>query len=200
MTNSLYVITHISKKYKDTAFVRVETCETTTLTTIDNKSKNEATKEKELEQYLKYYQCFAHLGLNKIYNLYKITTLQKKIKIPKDLDIYNICAITKMRNRILKQLSIQLITILDLIQFDIAGLLLAIICRNRQFLLIINICSRRDWVLPLKYKGDAYQALKEQKVKVEWQTNKRIRCTQLDNAPELLKAIDNQRIKDRVLI
>jgi hypothetical protein len=43
------VITHISKKYKDTAFVRVETYETTTLTTIDNKSKNEAIKKKELE-------------------------------------------------------------------------------------------------------------------------------------------------------
>jgi hypothetical protein len=49
MTNGLYVITHISKKCKDIAFARVETCETTTLTTIDNESKNEATKEKELE-------------------------------------------------------------------------------------------------------------------------------------------------------
>jgi hypothetical protein len=47
--NSLYVITHISKKYKDTAFAGVETRETTTLTTTDDESKNEATKEKELE-------------------------------------------------------------------------------------------------------------------------------------------------------
>jgi hypothetical protein len=53
--NSLYVIIYISKKCKDTAFVEVKIYETTTLTTIDNKSKNEATKEKELEQYLKYY-------------------------------------------------------------------------------------------------------------------------------------------------
>jgi hypothetical protein len=49
MINSLYMITHISKKCKDTAFVGVETCETTTLTTIDNKSKNKVIKEKELE-------------------------------------------------------------------------------------------------------------------------------------------------------
>jgi hypothetical protein len=49
MTNGLYVITHISKKCKDTAFAGVETRETTTLTTTDDKSKNEATKEKELE-------------------------------------------------------------------------------------------------------------------------------------------------------
>jgi hypothetical protein len=47
--NSLYMITHISKKCKDTVFVGVEICETTTLTTIDNESKNKATKEKELE-------------------------------------------------------------------------------------------------------------------------------------------------------
>ncbi len=150
------MITHILKKCKDTVFVGVKTYETTTLTTIDNKSKNKTTKEKELEQYLKYYQYFAYLRLNKICNLYKVTTLQKKIKISKDLDICNIYIIIKMRNRILKQLSIQLITILDLIQFNIVELLLATIYRNRQFLLIINICLRRDWVLPLKHKGDTY--------------------------------------------
>jgi hypothetical protein len=49
MINGLYMITHISKKCKDTAFAGVKTHETITLTTIDNKSKNEATKEKELE-------------------------------------------------------------------------------------------------------------------------------------------------------
>jgi hypothetical protein len=49
MTNGLYVITHILKKCKDTAFAGVKTYKTTTLTTIDNESKNEATKEKELE-------------------------------------------------------------------------------------------------------------------------------------------------------
>jgi hypothetical protein len=43
------MITHILKKCKDTVFVGVKTYETTTLTTIDNKSKNKTTKEKELE-------------------------------------------------------------------------------------------------------------------------------------------------------
>jgi hypothetical protein len=47
--NGLYIITYISKKYKDTAFVRVEIYKTTTLTTINNKSKNETIKEKELK-------------------------------------------------------------------------------------------------------------------------------------------------------
>jgi hypothetical protein len=49
MINSLYVITPILKKYKDTVFIGVKTRETITLTTIDNESKNEVTKEKELE-------------------------------------------------------------------------------------------------------------------------------------------------------
>jgi hypothetical protein len=47
--NSLYIIIHILKKCKNTAFAGVKTYETTTLTTTDNKSKNKATKEKELE-------------------------------------------------------------------------------------------------------------------------------------------------------
>jgi hypothetical protein len=199
MTNGLYVITHVSKKCKDTAFAGVETRENTTPTATDDGSDNEATKEKELERYLKYHQRFAHLGPNKIRNLHKVTTLQKKIKIPKDLDICDVCAITKMRNKIPKQLSVWPTTILDLIQFDVAGPLPATIRGNRWFLLIIDICSRRDWVLPLKHKGDAYQALKEWKVKVERQTDKRIRRARSDNAPELLKAIDDWRVEDGVL-
>ncbi len=47
--NGLYVIIYILKKYKDIAFVEVKTCETITLTTIDNKSNNKAIKEKELK-------------------------------------------------------------------------------------------------------------------------------------------------------
>ena len=53
--NGLYVITHVSKKYKDIVFAGVETRETITPTAIDDESENEATKEKELERYLKYY-------------------------------------------------------------------------------------------------------------------------------------------------
>lgn len=55
ITNGLYIITHVSKKYKDIAFIGVETRETTTPTTIDDESDNKVTKKKELERYLKYY-------------------------------------------------------------------------------------------------------------------------------------------------
>ncbi len=63
--------------------------------------------------------------------LHKVTTLQKRIKIPRDLDICDVCVITKMRNKIPKQLSIWPTTILDLIQFDVAGLFLATIRGNK---------------------------------------------------------------------
>ena len=55
MTNGLYVITHVSKKCKDTAFAGVETRENTTPTATDDGSDNKATKEKELERYFKYH-------------------------------------------------------------------------------------------------------------------------------------------------
>jgi hypothetical protein len=52
MINGLYIITHVSRKCKDTAFIGIKTSEITTTT---DDSDNKATKEKELERYLKYY-------------------------------------------------------------------------------------------------------------------------------------------------
>ncbi len=49
--NSLYIVTYVLKKYKDTVFTGIETRETAT----SNKSKDKATKENELKRYLKYY-------------------------------------------------------------------------------------------------------------------------------------------------
>lgn len=201
-SQGLYIVKHVAKKYEGKtiskkpvqAMLVVEESDVT-----NDKSNDEATKEKELERYLKYHQRFAHLGPNKIRNLHKVTTLQKKIKIPKDLDICDVCAITKLKNRIPKKLSTWPKVILDLIQFDVAGPFPATIRGNRWFLLIIDICSRRDWVLPLKHKGDAYQALKDWKIGVEHQTEKKVKRARSDNAPELLKAINEWRIEDGVL-
>ncbi|CZS92418.1 related to TY4B TY4B protein [Rhynchosporium agropyri] len=65
--------------------------------------------------------------------------------------------------------------------------------------MIIDICSRRDWVIPLKAKSDAYQALKDWKVGVELQSGKKIRRARSDNAPELLKATNDWKTEDGVL-
>ena len=45
------MITYVLKKYKDTAFIGTKTREIAT----NDKSNNEATKETDLERYLKYY-------------------------------------------------------------------------------------------------------------------------------------------------
>ena len=51
ITNSLYIIIYVLKKYKDIAFIGIKTYKITT----NDKSNNEATKETDLERYLKYH-------------------------------------------------------------------------------------------------------------------------------------------------
>ncbi len=59
--NSLYIVTYVLKKYKDTAFAEIKIRKTATgdesetATATGNKSKDKAIKENELKRYLKYY-------------------------------------------------------------------------------------------------------------------------------------------------
>ena len=53
---------------------------------------------------------------------YLVTTLKKRIKIPRDLDICKVCALTRMKNRIPKVLSPWSKVILGQVQFDVAVL------------------------------------------------------------------------------
>jgi hypothetical protein len=207
MQNGLYVVSHIAKGYKEMAFPSMELDNVTTtaqispideVATNDENSDDEAIKKSDKERYLKYHRRFAHLGPDKIRNLHKVTTLKKKIKVPLNLDICEVCALTKLRNKIPKELSVWSKMILGRIQFDVAGPFPSTIRGNQWFLLIIDICTRRDWVIPLKHKGDAYEALKVWKIGVEHQTNKKIKSARSDNAPELLKAIEDWRTEDGV--
>ena len=202
MINGLYIVTHIADGYREKAFQSMELDEATpaaiTAKPAEDSSDDEAVKKSDLERYLKYHQRFAHLGPDKIRNLHKVTTLKRRVKVPRNLDVCDVCAITKMKNKIPKELSPSSKEILGQIQFDVAGPFPASIRGNQWFLLIIDICTRRDWVLPLKHKGDAYGALKAWKVEVERQAEKKIKRARSDNAPELLKAIDNWRVEDGV--
>ena len=81
---------------------------------------------------------FNYLGLDKIRNLYKVTTLLHLVKVPIIRDICEVYAITKITNLIPKLLSKHKAFLLALIQFDIASLFLIILRGNRYFLLIIN--------------------------------------------------------------
>jgi hypothetical protein len=76
------------------------------------------------------------------------------------IEVCEVCALTKIRNSIPKQLREHKAAKLALIQFDIAGPFLTSLRGNRWFLLIIDSYTRKNWVIPLKHKGDAQKELK----------------------------------------
>jgi hypothetical protein len=78
-------------------------------------------KMRDKERYLLYHRRFAHLGPAKIAKLHEVTTLQKKIQVPEKMELCEVCALTKIRNSIPKQLRGHKAAKLALIQFNIAG-------------------------------------------------------------------------------
>lgn len=193
MQDGLYCVTNVAKGYEETA---LNTQEQVIKSKPDesHESDNEATTQKDRARYLRYHKRFAHLGPKKIANLHHVTTT-KRIKVPKDLSICEVCALTKLRNKIPKELAEWAKTLLGRIQFDVAGPFPVTIRGNRWFLLIIDTFSRRNWVIPLKTKGDAYEALLQWKLQIELQTGKKVKSARSDNAPELLKAIEQWEVE-----
>jgi hypothetical protein len=122
----------------------------------------------------------------KISKLHNVTTLDQPIKVPKDLNICEVCAIATMKNSIPKTLADHMVSKLALIQFDIAGPYLISLQRNRYFLLINESFTCKNWVLVLKEKSDTTRALKEWKTAVELEANSTIKATKYDNRPELV--------------
>ena len=59
----------------------------------------------EKDRYLLFHRRFAYLSPNKIRNLYKVTTLKKPIRVPKNTKIYKVYSLTKLRNKIPKTIS-----------------------------------------------------------------------------------------------
>jgi len=102
-----------------------------------------------------------HLGPKIIGKLHKITTLKSPVRIPSKRlrDICDVCALTKMTNRIPKELSPHKLSKLDLVQLDIAGPFPKSLRGNRYFCLIIDSATRMEWILCLKAKSDAGPAV-----------------------------------------
>ncbi|KAI1006754.1 hypothetical protein K3495_g1463 [Podosphaera aphanis] len=176
MTRGLYAVTHIAQEYEERAFTTVENDmqmkDSSSLEINDNSvqnSDNEVVRKHELERYLKYHRRFAHLGPEKIWNLHLVTTLKKRIKVPRDLDVCDVCAPTNMKNRIPKTLSLWSKEILGQIHFDVAGLF-----------------------------PTSIRALKTWKVITEHQTEKKVKTARSDNAPELLKDIHDWKVEDGI--
>ena len=187
MDDGLYIVSHIADGYGETAFQ-----------SVDHRAPIEGNDARDLEfsekeRYMLYHRRFAHLGPAKIAKLHEVTTLQKEIRVPERKEICEVCAMTKMRNSISKQLREHKTNKLALIQFDIAGPFPTSLRGNRWFILIIDSYTRKNWVIPLKQKGEAQEKLRTWKICVEHQTGEKIKAVGTDNAPELLQVAEEWR-------
>lgn len=204
MNRGLYILTHVSKKCRERAFLSVGEGETTTSTgtvqtsAIPQEELKTELKTHEKQVYLLWHKRFAHLGPDKICNLHKVTTLEKAVKVPSKREICEVCTLTKMTNVIPRKLSEWRDTKLALIQFDIAGPFPVSLRGNRYFILIIDNFSRKNWEIPIAHKGDAVQELQTWKKVEEQQSDEKVKAARSDNAPELLLAIEGWRKQDGV--
>jgi hypothetical protein len=193
MREGLYIVTNVASGYEEKAFAGVinkdlETGEDSEAQ--ENPKAPQSTEElsrAEQERYILWHRRFSHLGPKKIRNLHKISTLAKPIKVPTNREPCKVCALTKMKNKIPKELSPHKQSRLALIQFDVAGPLPKSLRGNRYFLLIIDSYSRKNWVIPLKLKSDAGKELRKWIIWAENQTGDKVKAARTDNAPELLK-------------
>jgi hypothetical protein len=194
MRNGLYIVTHVADGYEETAFNAFPATEQeeAEVETVGIPRVKKLTPKQETNYYL-WHRRMNHLNPEKIRNLHKVTTLSSPIKVPSDIDICEICCLTKMTNRLPKKLAKHKDRKLALIQFDVAGPLPISARKNRYFLLIIDSYTRENWVICLQSRDGAILALKAWKKDVEFQTKLKILAARTDNAPELLKAIDGWR-------
>src|SRR5205814_3214083 len=115
-------VTNIADGYEEAAFPGVET--DAAMTKVEEHTHPHTAEElsiSEQEIYILWHRQFSHLGPKKIRNLHKISTLSKPIKVPVNRELCRVCALTKMKNKIPKELSPHKQARLALIQFDIAG-------------------------------------------------------------------------------
>lgn len=200
MINGLYIVKHDSKVLKENAFSSVDhdmnsppEQDGTLNGLLTPKNQNNsfshfltAPSNSDTDRYFLFHRRFAHLGPKKISKLHTVTTLEKPIKVPKELRICEVCAISKMKNSISKVLADHIASKIALVQLDIAGPFPESLQGNRYFLLIVDSFTHKNWVLVLKAKSDAKNALEEWKKIFELQANTKISAARSDNAPELV--------------
>ena len=146
--------------------------------------------DKILETYRLWHRRFAHLGREKLRNLYKVTTLEKPIPISKDEDhVCEVCALTKLTNKRGKTTE-RKTSLLALVSIDICGPLPASQEGYIYFLEIVDKYSRKIWSIPLKKREEAPGELRKWRLKVELQSGQRLLAVRSDNATELKATLD----------
>lgn len=144
----------------------------------------------KLEIYKLWHRRFAHLGSAKLRNLHKVTTLKKSIPIIEDHDPCEVCALTKLCNKRNHTVAERKPIILALISVDICGPLPASRLKYEYFLEIVDNHSRRTWILFLRQRSDAVEALRKWKLKIELQSGAKLQAVRSDNATELKSILD----------
>ena len=150
----------------------------------------EAVNASKLEEYRLWHRRFAHMGKAKLKDLHKITTLKKPIPIVEDPTPCRVCSTTKLTNSRSRTLATRKPFILALVSIDICGELPASWQGHRYFLKIIDNHSRRTWIILLKRRADAVEALRKWRLTVELKTGARLLAVRSDNALELKSILD----------
>ena len=90
------------------------------------------------------YRRFRHYGLEMLRKLYKVILLKELIRIlPLRRRVYLIYKLTKIKNRINKELSKLKREKLELVSLDLVGLFVKSLRRNRELLRIVDSVIRR---------------------------------------------------------
>ena len=152
--------------------------------TTDEKRERPETVKKRFELW---HRRFAHCDPEKLRYLHKVTGLKKRIQIPSSAkrSPCEVCKLSKLRNRIRKELSPWKETILELVSVDACGPLPRTLKGNEYFGQIVDNATRKSWTIPAKSRTDLVRLLRAWKIKVERQTSMQIGAIRIDNAAEL---------------
>ena len=120
-----------------------------------------ASNNSKLKKYRFWHQRFAHIGKVKLENLHKITTWKKLIPIVKDPTPCRVCCTTKLINSRSRVLGVRKSFILAVVSIDLRGELPASWQGHRYFLKITDNHSGRTWIILLKRRADAVEALRK---------------------------------------
>jgi hypothetical protein len=162
-------------------------------------SRAEQLTRKRLERYKLWHRRFGHVGPNTIKMLHTVTTLKRPIKVPTELEVCDVCAITKMRKRISRILAAHKERKLALLSVDIAGPWPASMRGYKWFAEVIDNWSRKVWILLLVSKGDIIKELNKLATILERQTGEKILASRSDNAGEIQKILESWKTKDGVI-
>jgi hypothetical protein len=90
-----------------------------------------------------------------------VIILQKAIYKLKKTDLYKVCAVTKMRNRINAYISERKANLLDFILINIYKSFPSALSGARYFLKTVDNYTRKFWVMPLYFRKEVKSTLEK---------------------------------------